>query len=160
MNVIFAAARGPAAGRVVPGSRWRAFRLVAGVLGTLTAALALTLPGCGGTVKTPTEAAGGSPTAVTASDFVFTPANLTVRAGTTVTWSNAGGFHNVTADDGSFRCSNGCDDTGGNGAPSTAAWSFARTFNSPTVVHYHCQIHGAAGGVGMSGTITVTAAAP
>ena len=160
MNVIFAAARGPAAGRAAPGSRWRACRPVAGMLGTLTVALALTLPGCGGTVKTPTEAAGVSPTAVTASDFVFTPANLTVHAGTTVTWSNAGGFHNVTADDGSFRCSNGCDDTGGNGAPSTATWSFARTFNSPTVVHYHCQIHGAAGGVGMSGTITVTAAAP
>jgi len=157
MNVIFAAARGPAAVKAAPGPRWRAYRLVAGRLGTLTAVLALTLLGCGGTVKTPTETAGGSQTTVLASDFVFTPANLTVRAGTTVTWSNAGGFHNVTADDGSFRCSNGCDDTGGNGAPSTAAWSFARTFNSPTVMHYHCQIHGAAGGVGMSGTITVTA---
>jgi plastocyanin len=47
--------------------------------------------------------AGGSQTAVLASDFVFTPANLTVRAGTTVMWTNTGGFHNVTADDGSFR---------------------------------------------------------
>jgi len=157
MNVIFAAARGPAAERAAPGSRWRAHRLVAGRLGTLTAALALTLLGCGGTVKTPTEMAGGSQTTVLASDFVFTPANLTVRAGTTVMWTNTGGFHNVTADDGSFRCSNGCDDTGGKGDPSTAAWSFGRTFNSPTVVHYHCQTHGAAGGVGMSGTITVTA---
>ncbi len=158
MNVIFSAARGPAAGSAAPGSRWRACRFVAVRLGTLTAALALTLLGCGGTVRTPTETAGSAQTTVMASDFVFTPANLMVRAGTTVMWSNAGGFHNVTADDGSFRCSNGCDDTGGNGAPSTAAWSFARTFNSPTVVHYHCQIHGAAGGVGMSGTITVTAA--
>jgi plastocyanin len=158
MNVIFSAARGPAAPMAAPGSRWRAHRLVARLLGPLTAALALTLPGCGGTVKTPTESAGGSQATVQASDFVFTPANLTVRAGTTVTWTNAGGFHNVTADDGSFRCSNGCDDTGGHGDPSTAAWSFARTFNSPTIVHYHCQVHGAAGGVGMSGTITVTAA--
>jgi plastocyanin len=123
----------------------------------LAAALALTALSCG-TVKSPTET-GLAPASIAVADFNFTPATLTVPAGTAVTWTNNGGFHNVTADDSSFRCSNGCDDSGGKGDPSSAPWSFSRTFNTPGVVHFHCQIHGAAGGIGMSGTITVTSAA-
>jgi plastocyanin len=121
--------------------------------------LGVAILGCG-TVRTPTEpaaSAGSHSTMINAANFSFTPANLTIKAGSSVTWSNTGGFHNVTADDGSFRCSNGCDDTGGNGNPSSVLWSFSRTFPTPGVIHFHCQVHGAAGGVGMSGTLTVSA---
>lgn len=42
----------------------------------------------------------------------------------------------------------------GNVAPSG---NFVHVFTAAKVVPYHCTIHGAAGGVGMSGTITVQA---
>ena len=67
-------------------------------------------------------------------------------------------MHNVQADDGSFRCANGCDDTGGNGAPSTAHWTFTRTFSTPGTINYYCVVHGGPGGVGMAGNIIVNAA--
>jgi plastocyanin len=77
---------------------------------------------------------------------------VTINVGDTVTFRNNGGNHNVAADDGSFRCANGCDGQGGNGNPSTATWSFTRTFNEAGVVGYNCETHQA---VGMVGTITV-----
>ncbi|NBB69524.1 MAG: hypothetical protein GVY33_04240 [Alphaproteobacteria bacterium] len=90
------------------------------------------------------------------SNFSFTPENLTIQVGDTVTWTNEGGTHNVRADDGSFRCANGCDGTGGNGDPAPAGWSFTLTFDEPAeLIRYHCEPHGAPGGVGMAGTITV-----
>jgi plastocyanin len=80
----------------------------------------------------------------------FSPNTLIIHPGDTVTWMNVGGgFHNVAADDGSFR----------NGDPSGAAWSFSRTFGSAGTVGYHCEIHGSPTG-GMHGTITVQADTP
>lgn len=93
---------------------------------------------------------------VTVDDDFFSPADLTIEAGDSVTWTNQGNnTHNVVADDGSFRCAQGCDDMGGNGNPSAAAWSFTLTFNDPGMIPYFCEVHGAAGGIGMAGTITV-----
>lgn len=94
---------------------------------------------------------------VSLSGVSFSPRNVTINAGEQVTWTNNGGTHNVVADDNSFRCANGCDDQGGNGDLSSANWSFSRTFSSAGTVAYHCAAHGAAGGVGMSGTVTVLA---
>ena len=86
----------------------------------------------------------------------FAPANLTITAGDTVTFNNLGGAtHNVHADDDSFRCAAGCDDTGGNGAPSADTWTFTRTFSTAGVVNYHCDVHAS---MGMTGSITVNAA--
>lgn len=85
----------------------------------------------------------------------FAPAHIVIRAGDRVTWTNLGGLHNVAADDGSFRCANGCDATGGDGDPSSAAWVASVDFFAPDLAPYHCEIHGAAGGVGMSGSVTV-----
>jgi len=76
-------------------------------------------------------------------DTAFHPAQLTIQAGDTVVWTNAGGLHNVHADDNSF----------GNSV-STDAWTFSRTFAAAGTVGYHCQEHGGPG-VGMFGTITV-----
>ena len=82
----------------------------------------------------------------------FSPSNLTIQQGDTVTWTNAGGFHNVEANDGSFRCANGCDADGGNGAASTNLWTASVVFNTPGTFDYFCVIHV---GVGMTGQIVV-----
>ncbi len=107
-----------------------------------------------GTVKNPTEPQGSART-VMVSNFQFTPRELTVHPGDTVTWVNQGGFHNVTADDGSFRCAEGC--TGAAGDPSSAAWTFTRTFTAVGRQAFYCEVHGGPGGTGMSGVVIVEA---
>jgi plastocyanin len=89
------------------------------------------------------------------SGLTFSPSSLSIAAGDTVTFVNAGGFHNATTNPGavtSFRCANGCDATGGNGAPSSAAWSGLVTFPTPGTASYFCEVHGQI----MSGVINVT----
>ena len=96
------------------------------------------------------------------SNLTFSPSNLTIDAGDTVTFQNGGGIHNVVSDPGSvtsFRCANGCDGAGGNGNLSGASWSATVTFPTAGTIGYFCQAHGAPGGSGMSGTITVNAVA-
>jgi plastocyanin len=86
----------------------------------------------------------------------FSPNEVTINAGETVTFTSPGGFmpHNVAATDGSFRCAMGCDDSGGNGTPTSQAFTFTRTFNTPGTINYLCQYHGAI----MSGKIIVNPA--
>ncbi len=89
--------------------------------------------------------------------MVFVPAQLTINAGDTVTFVSQGGMaHNVRADDNSFRCAVGCDNdgAGGNGTPSSAEWTFTRTFNTPGTINYRCDMHFS---MGMTGSITVVA---
>jgi plastocyanin len=92
-------------------------------------------------------------------DLTFSPANLTINAGDTVTFTNAGGFHNVVTSNGSgsFRCAAGCDGHGGNGAPSGSSWSATVPFNTAGSFEFHCEIHVSDG---MVGAITVNAAPP
>ena len=85
---------------------------------------------------------------VTVSNFSFNPTQLTINSGDIVRWTNAGGLHNVVADDNSFT----------SGAVSSSAWVFEHTFNSVGSNPYYCGQHGGPGGVGMSGVITVEAA--
>lgn len=95
--------------------------------------------------------------------FRFSPNTLTIAAGDTVTFQNGSGFHNVASDPDavtSFRCANGCDGAGGNGNLSAANWSATVAFPTAGTAGYFCEAHGAAGGSGMSGTITVTGAPP
>ena len=77
----------------------------------------------------------------------FEPANVEIDLGDTVTFSNAGGTHNVRWDDGSVVEQPADPDSG--------SWSFERTFDQPGVHRYFCELHGAEGGVGMSGRVTV-----
>lgn len=93
--------------------------------------------------------------AVEVVNNAFIPRNLTIEVGDTVTWTNtSGGVHNVHADDGSFRCATSCSGPGGN--PSAAEWTVTLQFDDPGDIAYFCDLHGAPGGIGMAGVITVT----
>ena len=89
---------------------------------------------------------------VLVSSNVYTPSTLVIEAGDTVRWINTGGEHNVQADDGSFRCAQGCDATGGDGNASTELWSFEITFRTIGTTTYFCAPHVI---FGMVGSITV-----
>ena len=80
----------------------------------------------------------------------FRPGTVTVAAGESVTWTNAGGSHNVKFDDGAFEQP---------AAPSSSAWTVSRTFTTAGTYRYYCELHGGAGGAGMSGTVVVTSPA-
>ncbi|MGE5297775.1 MAG: plastocyanin/azurin family copper-binding protein [Acidobacteriaceae bacterium] len=91
-------------------------------------------------------AASSSISSVTIGDDFFTPQNISIPAGTTVTWANSGTMaHTVTADNGSF-----------NSGTLNPGMSFSETFPTPGTFPYYCQFHGARGGIGMSGMVTVT----
>ncbi len=91
---------------------------------------------------TPSVCAPTTGTNVRVSNFSFTPASLTVKVGTTVTWTNTASIaHTVTSDTGAFDCS--LD----SGAKVSIKFSQAGVFK------YHCAIHPTL----MKGTITVTA---
>lgn len=77
---------------------------------------------------------------VSISGFAFSPADLTVHVGDTVTWTNAdSAVHTVTADDGSFASEN--LNKGG---------TFSFTFSKDGTFSYYCANHAS-----MKGTITV-----
>ncbi|OQP62880.1 hypothetical protein A3860_26585 [Niastella vici] len=61
----------------------------------------------------------------------FSVASLTVKAGTTVTWTNNDNVtHTVTADDNSF-----------NSGDITAGHSYTKTFSVQGTFPYHCIYH-------------------
>ena len=76
----------------------------------------------------------------------FSPAEVTIQVGQTVTWTWAQGAtgHNVTPDDGSIP--------EGENALSNAPHSYSYTFDQAGTYHYHCAAHGA---TGMTGTVIV-----
>jgi plastocyanin len=84
----------------------------------------------------------------------FAPADLTVILGTTVKWEwvDAVSAHNVVPDNGSTPAQSG--------NLTSAPHTYQFTFNTLGTFHYHCQAHGASGGTGMSGTVTVIPAGP
>ena len=92
----------------------------------------------------PASAADESVTATPTNDF--DPSNVTVDVGDTVTFDNAGGFHNVKFDDGSFE--EPAD-------PTPSQWEVKRTFDKPGTFRFYCEQHGGPGGSGMAGTVTV-----
>ena len=77
-------------------------------------------------------------------DFAFSPGELSIKIGSTVTWRNSGEApHTVTADDGSFDSD-----------MIAAGGSWSRTFESAGTFAYVCAFH-----PDMAGVVTVTAAA-
>ena len=88
--------------------------------------------------STPTPAAGSEQ--VTIAGFAFAPASITVKVGTTVTWTNEDAApHTVTAVDGSFK----------SGSLAKGA-TFSQTFAKAGTYQYGCDFHSA-----MKGTVTV-----
>lgn len=83
----------------------------------------------------------------------FSPADLTITAGDTVTWTNGGGFHNVN---GTLTTYPDNPEGFGNGGASSSAWTYQHVFTLPGVYDYQCDPHTA---LGMVGTITVEQAA-
>ena len=129
----------------------------------VVAALATAACGGGGSAGEPTgpdsnpagTSPGGQPrpsNSVKVSNNQFTPSDLSVRVGTTVTWdwdSCTGGdgygsaescvSHNVTVGDGGVK------------AATQSSGTFARQFAAAGTYPYHCTIHGTA----MSGRVVV-----
>ncbi|HEY7614150.1 MAG TPA: plastocyanin/azurin family copper-binding protein [Gemmatimonadales bacterium] len=78
----------------------------------------------------------------------FDPTDVTIQAGETVEWVWPQGSiqHNVVPDDVQPPSSGGL---------ASGPHTYRFTFDTPGTYNYHCANHGAEGGVGMSGTITV-----
>lgn len=86
-----------------------------------------------------------SPNTVTVQDFAFKPSSITVKKGTTITWTNQDdAHHTVTADAGSPE-----------GGPSSQllakGQTYSLTFNTVGTYKYHCEPHPY-----MHGTVIVT----
>ena len=97
-------------------------------------------------VAIPSWAQNAAPAgAVSIDNFTFTPASLTVKAGTTVTFTNKDDIpHGIASDDNAFKKSKALDTDD----------SFSYTFTTPGTFKYFCYIH-----PHMVGTVVVEAAA-
>jgi plastocyanin len=82
--------------------------------------------------SSPSAAEGTDPaTRILVKDFMFQPASLTVKAGSTVIWANMDDEpHTVVSDTGLFR----------SGAMDTNE-SFSFKFDKPGTYHFTCSIH-------------------
>ena len=76
---------------------------------------------------------------VTIDNFTFSPASLTVKVGTTVTWKNHDDIPHTIVSAGKFRSKTLDTDD-----------SFSFTFTTPGVFEYFCSLH-----PHMTGTIVV-----
>lgn len=134
-------------------------RLPIGISRALVVAL-ITTSACGGASSSPVTGTRntnpppppGTPNSVVITNNSFTPTDLSVATGATVTWtwdtcSGGDGYgngqtcvsHNVTFDDGTA-------------SGSQSGGSYSRTFGTAGTYMYHCTIHGAAA---MSGRVVV-----
>ena len=90
-------------------------------------------------------------------DNYFSPAEIHVPEGGTVTWTDLGGSHSVTSDDGvSFDSSPGCNSSTDVLLAACMANGdhFDHQFRFPETITYHCRVHGSA----MVGKVVVDAA--
>jgi plastocyanin len=87
--------------------------------------------------------AADSSNTVSIDNFTFTPKALTVKAGTTVTWTNHDDIpHGIASSDNAFKKSAALDTDD----------SYSFTFTAPGTYQYFCYIH-----PHMAGTIVVEA---
>ena len=83
-------------------------------------------------------------TAISIDNFTFNPQSLTVKAGTTVTWTNRDDIpHGIAATNNAFKRSQALDTDD----------SYSFTFTTPGTYQYFCYVH-----PHMTGTIVVEAA--
>ncbi len=69
--------------------------------------------------------------AVTIQNFAFSPASITVAAGSTVMWTNKDAVAHTTTSDA----------PGWDSGPLAQNASFSQTFNTKGTFSYHCKIH-------------------
>jgi plastocyanin len=112
-----------------PTPRRVRFALILGAMGA-TASLAAGMPGLGAAGRAVVDAAAKAVT-IKIDNFAFDPPDLTIAAGTTVTWKNDDGEVHKVQDD-HKRFSSSALDTDD---------SFSHTFATPGVYHYFCSIH-------------------
>jgi plastocyanin len=99
-------------------------------------------------MKAPTDNGNGTPAkavnqnTVSISNYEFTPASITVKAGTKVTWTNQDSVEHTVTGDGSDGPQSGSLAKGD---------SYSFTFDKAGTYAYHCQMHPY-----MKGTVTVT----
>jgi plastocyanin len=139
-------AQGGAGGRAFGRARW--LRLVGISAAVVAVALVAAAPAGGGVLADESLA----PASVTLSDFSFSPRDVTIGQGETVTWTNNQGTHNVVFE--------GSQPAFPASPPNASVWPYTRSFDTPGMFRYYCQPHGGPGGVGMAGTVTVTGATP
>ena len=92
----------------------------------------------------------------------FTPSDLTIDVGDTVTWTWAGGFHNVVSGTGAVCSNEGLSFCSG-GATGVAGTTFSHTFTAEGDYPYVCVIHlpfGMVGIVRVIGAVAVPAMTP
>jgi plastocyanin len=96
-------------------------------------------------------AIGANQTVTATTPYSFTPHDVAVMPGQTVTWNNqGGGMHSVVFDDPNVKPFTGGTQNS-NGLPSTANWTAEGTFPNVGTFGYHCGYHGNA----MTGTVYV-----
>jgi plastocyanin len=92
---------------------------------------------------TSTSTASQSTNSVTIQNFAFSPSAITVKKGTTVTWTNQDSTtHTVTETDGQ---------DGPKSGDLSSGKSYSFTFNTAGTFKYECSIH-----TDMTGAVTVT----
>jgi plastocyanin len=101
---------------------------------------------------------GGSVAGVTIQDFSFSPAAVTVKVGTTVTWTNNGpAAHSATSNTGTWDSGLLSGPTsGGAYGGGSAGGTYQYTFTAAGTYAYHCYLHPPSTYPGFTGTITVT----
>lgn len=119
-------------------------RLPLAVVAVMAAVAVIVLAACGGSSGGSGGGSGGGPAtsaaAVTIQNFAFSPAKLTVTAGTTVTWTNKDGVtHDVTSAAGAGV--NAKTTSLFASGPLGQGQTFSHTFAKKGDFFYECTVH-------------------
>lgn len=121
--------------------------LIIGALSVAGAACSGSVPTVAPTGPGNSPPPNGSVVDVTIRDFVFSPANVTIKTGMTVRWTNVGpSAHTTTSDTGVWDSK----------VLSASNGTFSFTFMQAGTFGYHCTIHPPSAFPGFVGTVTVT----
>ena len=102
--------------------------------------------GSGGGSSAPSGESSGGASEVSMEGLAFEPADITVKTGDTVTWTNNEAVgHDVTKEGGP-----GPDFSSGEPGAMQEGDTFEQTFDMPGMIEYVCTVHS-----NMTGTVTV-----